>query len=228
MAATLIPPTVEPESELSLSNSSGGGTGGGPSGPSDELRRTLEHEPERATPLSAYRIVAVVAIVWIAALFATLMIVLESRWAHAPDWRSIPLPRILFVNTAVLLLSSLTVELARFALRAGRANRFGRWILATLWMGFTFLVGQAFAWRELVSRGLHLASNPGSFLLYLITGIHGLFLVGGMVLLASVGFLVGRAADSSKQKAAMGSIALYWHFLDGLWLCLLAVFLVTL
>lgn len=228
MAASLVPPSVESEPERTLSDIDEHRSGGGPGGPSDDQRRVIEREPEPTAPLGAYRLVAIVAMVWIAALFGTLAIVLESRWAHAADWIRIPLPRIPYVTTAILVMSSIAVELARRALHSGHAARFGRWILATLWLGFTFLVGQGFAWRELAIRGMHLASNPGSFLFYLITGIHGVFLAGGMALLASVGLFAGRSARSEKQKTAIGSISLYWQFLVGLWLCVFALLLATL
>lgn len=184
--------------------------------------------PERrATPIGAYRLITVLAIIWIVTLFATLTLVLESRWVHSKDWVSIPLPSMLYVNTAILLFSSLTIEVARFSLGTERRKYCTRWIFVTLLLGFMFVGGQLVAWRELSFRGLHFASNPGSFFFYLITGTHGLHLVGGIVALASVGFFVSRLKRRVRMQKALGVIALYWHFLDGLWLYLLALLFTT-
>jgi len=216
----------EPEPSASDNNITGGG--GGPHHPGHDPRpnSVLAPEPRPATQ-SAYRLFTFLAIVWIVALFSTIALVLESRWVHSDDWVSIPLPPILYVNAAILLLSSLTIEFARSSLRAEAGRRCARWILLTLLLGFAFLGGQLVAWKELSFGGMHLASNPGSFFLYLITGAHGVHLLLGIVLIASVGFKVSRLAPKVKQQTALDAIALYWHFMDGLWLCLLALLLIS-
>jgi len=168
-----------------------------------------------------------VGMVWIMTFFATLTRVLESRWVHAKDWVSIPLPRILYVNALILIVSSLTIEFARFSLCAEANKRCARWLFVTLLLGVSFVGGQIVAWRELASRGLHLASDPGSFFLYLITATHGLHLLGGIIALASGIFLVSGFGRKGKEQTAMGIISLYWHFMDGLWLYLLALLFVT-
>ena len=160
-------------------------------------------------------------------LFATLTCVLELRWVHSKHWVSIPLPHILYANTAVLLLSSLTIEFARSSLRADRSERCIRWIFATLLLGLAFVGGQIVAWRELIFRGLYLASNPGSFFIYLITATHGLHLLGGIIGLASVGFFLSRLTRKVRQQTAVDAIALYWHFMDGLWVYLLTLLFIT-
>src|SRR5579862_4138309 len=197
--------------------------GGGPGEPAYEPHATSELEP-RGTPLSAYRMITFLAMFWIAALFATLALVLESRWVHSTDWVSIPLPRVLYLNTAILLGTSLTIEFARHSLRADATKECARWIRATLALGLAFIAGQIVAWQDLSARGLHLASNPGSFFFYLITGAHSLHFLGGIVLLASV---VSRVATRVRRQAALDTIALYWHFMDGLWLCLLALLFIA-
>jgi cytochrome c oxidase subunit 3 len=164
---------------------------------------------------------------WIVALFATLALVLELRWAHSTDWISIPLPHVLYMNTAILVGSSLTIEFARFSLRVERIRECVRWIRVTLLLGLAFIAGQIVAWRELIFRGLHPGSNLGSFFFFLITGAHGLLFVGGIVLLGSVGLFGGGLASTEKRQVALGNLSLYWHFLDGLWLCLLVLLFMT-
>jgi len=207
----------------SPSGINGNRRGGGPGEPVYGPHTTLQLEP-RGTPLSAYRMFTFLAMFWIAALFATLALVLESRWVHSPDWISISLPYVLYINTAILLSSSLTIEFARHSLRVAATKECARWIRATLVLGLAFIAGQIVAWQDLSARGLHLASNPGSFFFYLITGAHSLHLLGGIVLLA---FVVSRAATRARRQAALDTIALYWHFMDGLWLCLLALLFIA-
>jgi cytochrome c oxidase subunit III len=154
-------------------------------------------------------------------------LVLESRWVHSKDWVSIPLPYVLYLNSAILLASSLTIEFARFSLRAEEKERCVRWIFVTALLGLTFIAGQIFAWQNFVFRGLHLDSNLGSFFFYLITGAHGLHLLGGIAALAAVGLFVSRLAQKAKRQASLDTVALYWHFMDGLWLCLLGLFYVA-
>lgn len=207
----------------SPSGINGNRNGGGPSEPVYDPHGTLQLEP-RGTPLSAYRMITFLAIIWIATLFATLTLVLELRWARSADWVSILLPRVLYINTAILLGSSLAIEFARRSLRADMSEECARWIRVTLLLGVAFLCGQVVAWRELIARGLHLASNPGSFFFYLITGAHGLHFLGGIVLFA---FVVSRVAPRVRRQVALDTIAIYWHFLDGLWICLLALLFTT-
>jgi len=227
MPAILVPLPIPPAAEAgcSPSDNKGNGVGGGPVDPG--YRPSENFQAGSAAPLSAYRLVTILAIIWIATLFVTLTCVLLSRWAHSPDWFSIPLPSILYVNTAILLLSSLSIEFARFSLRAGVSKHCARWIFVTLILGVVFIGGQIVAWRALVFRGLHLASNPGSFFLYLITGAHALHFLVAIISLASVRFLMGRLTRKAEQQTALGTIALYWHFMDGLWCYLLALLFFT-
>lgn len=226
MATIVRSQRASPGRRSSPSGNNRNRNGGGPGEPVYERHATSQLEP-RGTPISAYRMITFLAIIWIITLFVTLTLVLELRWAHSTDWVSIPLPYVLYINTAILLGSSLTMEFARLSLRADASGKCARWMRVTLLLGLVFLAGQIAVWRELVSRGLHLASNPGSFFLYLITGAHGLHLLGGIVSLAFVRRYVGRVAPRAKQQAALDTIALYWHFMDGLWLYLLAVLFIA-
>lgn len=214
------------ERKPSSSSRNGNRNGGGPGEPVYQPRGTSELEP-RGTPLSAYRMITFLAMFWIAALFTTLALVLESRWVHSIDWVSIPLPRVLYLNTAILLGSSLTIEFARFSRRSG-SEKEGRWIRAALLLGVVFIAGQIVAWQELISRGLHLASNPGSFFFFLITGAHVLTFVAAIVSLTSVALPISPKDPNVSWQTALNTTALYWHFMTGLWACLLVFLLATL
>ena len=163
----------------------------------------------------------------ILSLFATLTHILESRWVHSKDWISIALPPVLFANTAILLVSSLTVELARRSLRTNTRKSCTRWLCVTLALGLGFVAGQLAAWRQLDLKGLYVASNPGSFFFYLITAAHGIHLLGGILALTFIILASRSLADSGKRETAVGSFAIYWHFMGGLWVYLLALLFMT-
>ncbi len=153
------------------------------------------------------------------------------------DWFPVPLPRLLLLNTVVLLISSLTMELARRqAARKACAQLSSipgvsvdakdeiSWLALTVVLGLSFLTGQWMAWRELAANGFYVSSSPSSSFVYLLTGMHGVHLFGGVVALLSAGFasLLRRSADS--QSILVDVTGWYWHFMALLWvyiLCLL-------
>lgn len=160
--------------------------------------------------------------------FAAFTSALFVRQGSAADWSHIALPPILYGNTLALLLSSATLQIARRALTAAptvepRAVRVAlRWLMATLVFGFVFVAGQYQAWRQLAAQGLYLATNPNSSFYYVLTAMHGLHVLAGIVALALVTgrIVAGRAAF---RKSAFEATATYWHFMGVLWLYLLVV-----
>jgi cytochrome c oxidase subunit 3 len=153
------------------------------------------------------------------------------------DWFPVPLPRLLLINTVVLLISSVTMELARRQAARKAVAKFSSlpgvkvdgtdelsWLTLTVVLGLTFLTGQWMAWRELAANGFYVASSPSSSFVYLLTGMHGIHLFGGVVALLSAGLasLLSRSVDS--QSILVDVSGWYWHFMAVLWvyiLCLL-------
>jgi cytochrome c oxidase subunit 3 len=154
------------------------------------------------------------------------------------DWFPVPLPRLLLLNTFVLLISTFTMELARrhAARKAARARLEAvpegsidadekvSWLALTAVLGLSFLTGQWIVWRELAASGFYLSSSPSSSFVYLLTGVHGVHLFGGVVALltAGVASVLRRPADS--QFIVVDVAGWYWHFMALLWvyiLCLL-------
>ena len=130
------------------------------------------------------------------------------------------------VNTAVLLGSSLLLELARRSLKNGRRTAFNRYWTAATAFGVLFLLGQAIAWRKLYTAGIFVATNPSSSFFYLLTAAHSLHILGGLTALIYVDVqAIGLRLGPGKRTAADVS-AVFWHFVDGLWLYLMVLFLV--
>ena len=137
-----------------------------------------------------------------------------------PGWPAITMPGILWVNTAVLLLSSGTLEWARRRLLRGDRRGLRRGLTATAGLGLLFVLGQVLAWRHLAGQGIFLASDLHSAFFYLLTGVHGLHLLGGLGALGVVLAGAWRGRYTPREHAGITLCALYWHFLDGLWLYL--------
>ena len=169
-----------------------------------------------------------VAIFAITMSFVALTSALFVREGSAGDWQHIALPSILYANTLVLLLSSLTVEMARPRLRPAASSQGGPPPLP--WRGWSSRsrwdccssAGQYEAWRQLAAHGLFLATNPNSSFFYVFTGMHILHLLGGV---AALVYLIGQLAGSytAFRRIAFANTATYWHFMGILWLYLLLV-----
>ena len=95
---------------------------------------------------------------------------------------------------------------------------FIRWLAATVALGVAFLAGQLVVWRELAARGVYLATNPSSSFFYVLTAAHGVHLLGGVLALGYVVLHAGRMARGRERRTALDVTAIYWHFMDALWI----------
>jgi cytochrome c oxidase subunit 3 len=174
--------------------------------------------------------------IWIALFaitmsFAAFTSALFIRQAST-DWTHIAAPRILFISTAVLLLSSCVMEMSRREFDGASDSQIkdrGKGLIllaATLVLGLAFVGGQYLAWRQLAAQGLYLATNPNSSFFYLLTGVHALHVLGGIV--ALVYLLAKLAARGSVRRNMVNGVVVYWHFMAALWLYLLVVICVRL
>jgi cytochrome c oxidase subunit III len=155
---------------------------------------------------------------------------------YVSDWRPLALPPILWINTAVLLLSSATMEMARrqlfseidvmeewFGLGRPAVKRASPWLAATILLGSLFLTGQWIAWQQLASQGLFFGSNPNSHFFYLITATHAVHLVIGILALFATFaglFLLKRVVW---RQIAIDCTAWYWHTMGLFWIFLFAL-----
>lgn len=206
------------------------GLGGGPRkvGPNGGSRGNGQNgrgkdESERDS-LSKYRLGMWVALAGIAMMFTALTSAYIVRASTSNDWRPLAMPRLLWLSTALILLSSFTFEIARRTLRTGNTNAYQRWLLLTVLLGLGFLATQLLAWRQLAAQGIFMASNPHSSFFYVLTGAHGIHLLGGIL---GLDYLLLRSwrsrfeeSRAAKRQAVVNAVALYWHFMFGLWIYL--------
>jgi cytochrome c oxidase subunit 3 len=179
-------------------------------------------EPRRSSPkkYSTAIALAMLSILMFFMVLTAAFVVLRINNLHT--WSAIRLPWILSLNTAVLLASSATLELARHKLQVDRLRGFRQmWALTTI-LGMIFLAGQVIAWRHLAAEGVYMASRLSSSFFYVFTALHAAHLLGGICALLYVGLRNFEAAHVSRLVAAEVT-SYYWHFMDGLWLFLLAL-----
>jgi len=214
-------PRIEEQRERSrplTGSGNGGGRNLAPAG--GDLRGVKDYAP----PPSSTGIWVVMAS--IAMSFAAFTSALVVRQGSATDWRHLTLPGILYLNTVVLLASSVALEVARRqvgAFMGGRSTRVtqpSRWLYITLFLGVLFVAGQYVAWLQLRSQGLYLATNPNSSFFYVLTAIHALHVSGGLGGLIRV---IYRLNKSILRKSTLDATSHYWHFMDALWVYLLVL-----
>jgi len=218
--------TAFPDEEIIIEDIGGGG--GGPPPPPDggddgdgggddrNRRRKSTPSPKR---YSTAITIGIVSILMFFMALASAFIVLRRG---SDLWVTIHLPRILWVNTCILLASSFTLESARQRLFLADASGFRKFWLLTTALGFLFVAGQLVAWRQLVAQGVYIASNQASSFFYIFTGAHAVHLLGGVGALLFVSFGKFEKTKISLPVAAEIT-SYYWHFMDGLWIFLLAL-----
>jgi cytochrome c oxidase subunit 3 len=155
-------------------------------------------------------------------LFA-LFISAYSMRMNMADWRALPVPALLWVNTGVLVLSSFALQWAYMAARRNQMDAAVFDLLVGAASAVTFLVGQLLAWRQLSDAGYFLASNPANSFFYLITAVHGLHVMGGLVAIGRTIAKVWRGTEMKQLRLSVELCATYWHFLLLVWLVLLGL-----
>jgi cytochrome c oxidase subunit 3 len=158
----------------------------------------------------------------VGSLFALFISAYSMRMSMV-DWRALPMPRLLWFNTAVLVLSSVALQGAQLAARRNDIDGVTLGLCAGGAAAVTFLIGQLLAWRELSAAGYFLASNPANSFFYLMTAVHGLHLMGGLVALGRTTAKVWHGAPVTEVRLSVELCAIYWHFLLLVWVVLLGV-----
>lgn len=141
----------------------------------------------------------------------------------AGDWLEFQLPNLFFVSTLVILISSLVLHMSFSAFVSGREQRYKNLMITAFILGVGFVVLQYLGWQELFSIGIDLKGNPSGAFLYMITGVHALHVVGGLVAL-TIGLLTAFTRPyriTEKRKINFELTLQYWHFVDLLWVYLL-------
>jgi cytochrome c oxidase subunit III len=176
-----------------------------------------------AVPQRTYVTGMLIALGGILMFFAALISALVVRKGlSAVAWETVEVPRILWLNTLILLASSVTLARSRRDFLAQDEAGFRHWWGVTTILGLFFVAGQKLAWRQLGAAGVYLATNASSSFFYIFTVAHALHLLGGI---AAMIVIACRRGQHLERATATEVVSIYWHFLDALWLCLFVLLL---
>lgn len=196
----------------------------GPKGNGGGNRKDSDFSPQQ------YRIGMWVVLAAVMMMFAALTSAYVFRADRTQSWQSFQVPSLMWVSTALILTSSGAYEVARRALKKNRDGTYRTWLIVSLLLGLGFLVSQLLAWRQLVAQGIYLATNPHSSFFYLLTALHALHLILGILGLSYLWMRTLRwrheranKAGAEKEVARADAMGIYWHFMDGLWVYLFAL-----
>jgi cytochrome c oxidase subunit 3 len=161
-------------------------------------------------------------------LFSLLVSAYSMRKGMA-DWQSLPMPTVLWFSTGLLILSSISLQVAVIAARRGEHDAIRSGLLAASVASLGFLGAQLLAWRELAASGRFTAADPATAFFYLLTAIHGLHVLGGLVALCRT-TIKAFVLSGTRTPRALGELtlsvklcAVYWHFLLLVWLVLFSL-----
>jgi cytochrome c oxidase subunit 3 len=221
MATTVHePPQIDPKDRLPDHGHTGNGGWKNIVPTNGDLHVVQDYSPP---PSSTAIWVVLFAVTMMFAAFSSALIV---RKGSSYDWQSFTLPSILYFNTFLLLLSSVTLEVARrraAAFMSGlkiHSESPARWLYLTLALGLLFVAGQYIAWRQLAAQGLYLATNPSSSFFYVLTAVHAIHVLGG---LGGLIYCIRRLSKSNLQRNTLVATARYWHFMGALWVYLIVL-----
>ena len=165
-------------------------------------------------------------------LFMTTIIMLFAAFTSAyivrqseGNWVVFELPMMFYYSTGILLASSVTLHLAYINAKKDNLNTVKLATMATFILGIVFVFMQYIGWGSLVEQGVYFVGNPSGSFLYIITGLHGVHIVSGIIFLSILLFSTVKYKVHSKNMLLMKMSVTYWHFLDILWVYLL-IFLI--
>ncbi|QCR21023.1 cytochrome c oxidase subunit 3 [Pontibacter sp. SGAir0037] len=161
----------------------------------------------------------IISIIMMFAAFTSAYIVRRAEG----NWLEFDLPSVLLINTIVILISSVTMQLAHNAAKKNNLSFLKIMLMATIGLGVAFLIGQLNGWGSLVQDNVYFGgetSNPAGSFMYVLTGVHGFHLITGLIFLVIVLMSSLKYKVHSKNMLRIQLCTIYWHFLGGLWLYL--------
>lgn len=175
----------------------------------------LSHDPAKRVGLS-----------FLLAVIGSMFMLVIGAWfmrRDLGDWQPLPIPDTLWINTGALVLSSLVLEWTQHQVRRDAIGKVRIGLVVAAVFALAFLGGQAVAWQQLAASGFVIAGNPANSFFYLVTGLHGLHIVGGLVALGWAMLKASRASDTASVRLNVELCATYWLFMLFVWVVLFAL-----
>jgi cytochrome c oxidase subunit III len=192
----------------------------GSNGPGDdEAADDTRFVPEKSRLLTAF-LLLVVAMTF-GGLMAAYVVLATNR---SLEWQPFALPIQVWISTAIILISSVTYHLAKTKLDQDQRLAAKNWFIATTVLGAAFISSQILAWVELTKRGLYMHGNPFAGFFYILTAVHAVHVLGGIIALGSVLLRVWHSTANEeailKRRSIAQVVGWYWHFMGGIWIVL--------
>ena len=198
-----------------------GGNNGGGDNPRDDFTEQAEPYSSNKLRIAMWFLLLVVMMTFGGLISAYIVISTNG----VMEWKPFDLPVQVWISTFLILASSVTYQIAQSALNADNQQKAKNWFLATTVFGGMFIASQILAWFELVRRGVYVQSNPYAGFFYILTAVHAVHVIGGII---ALGYIVLRTWEKTsfddelaKRKQISNTVGWYWHFMDGLWIVLL-------
>jgi cytochrome c oxidase subunit 3 len=182
------------------------------------------HEGVLARPAAKTALWVFLAVV--TSLFALFISAYAIRM-HVGDWDPLPKPGLLWWNTGVLAVTSIAMQWTVMAAHRSDRNGVRTGLMAGGLLTFAFLIGQLVVWQRLIDAGYFLTTNPANAFFYLLTAVHGVHVLGGLVAWGRTSAKVRRGIEVGQVRLSVELCAIYWHFLFVVWLVLFALLLST-
>lgn len=201
-------------------NGGGGGDNGGDGAGSANFDNGQNDQPrDKSGILTAFLLLVV--LMTFGGLMGAYVVVATNR---ALEWRPFDLPFQVWFSTVVILASSVTYEFGRISITQGDTAGTRRWTVGTTVLGAIFVASQLLVWLILVNRGFYMRGNPYAGFFYILTAIHAVHVIGGIVALGAVllrSWYPARSESEQSYRTALSrSVGWYWHFMGALWIAL--------
>lgn len=228
---TAEPLVVSEEERKRRRGISRGGGGGGDNGNKrrgggggDDSDESGSHDTDRAIPNKSRILTAfllLVVLMTFGGLIAAYVVIATNGGA---EWRPFDLPKPVWVSTFLILLSSVTYHIAKLAIDRDDQSKAKNFLLVTTVLGAAFISSQILAWFALVQRGLYMSGNPYAGFFYILTAVHAVHVLGGIIALGVIVLKTWSETESDallkRRRELAQTVGWYWHFIGALWVVL--------
>ncbi|MHA8067157.1 cytochrome c oxidase subunit 3 [Aquirufa sp. ROCK2-A2] len=158
----------------------------------------------------------IVSIIMLFAAFTSAYLVRKAEG----NWVEFKLPNLFWISTGILALSSISMQFALSAAKKDQFNALRTSISITFVLGLLFLILQYYGWIQLVEMNVYFVGNPSGSFVYVLSGLHGLHLISGLIVLLVALVAAFKLKINAKALTQIKICSTYWHFLDALWIYL--------
>ncbi len=191
------------------------------------VAEAVEESAHQAPFNAGSKLVALTALMAVVTSFFALTLSAYSLRMEFGDWIPLTEPQLLWANTGMLVLASMVFQWTRNAAVRGNTQQLKPGLLLAGLLTIAFLVGQLIAWQQLNASGQYITSNPANAFFFLLTGLHGVHILGGMYVWARATVRTFSGGDVSAVSRSVELCTIYWHFLLLVWLVLFGLMLST-